>query len=81
MYFSAKEILAQLDGTDMRICDLVIKNETEISEISREEIFSMLEERYQIMYNSGKRNPFSERTDRWQRKENVGILQKRLQHL
>lgn len=39
MYFSAKEILAQLDGTDMRICDLVIKNETEISEISREEIF------------------------------------------
>ena len=52
MYFSAKEILAQLDGTDMRICDLVIKNETEISEISREEIFSMLEERYQIMYNS-----------------------------
>ena len=42
MYFSAKEILAQLDGTDMRICDLVIKNETEISEISREEIFSML---------------------------------------
>ena len=49
MYFSAKEILAQLDGTDMRICDLVIKNETEISEISREEIFSMLEERYQIM--------------------------------
>ena len=52
MYFSAKEILAQLDGTDMRICDLVIKNEIEISEISREEIFSMLEERYQIMYNS-----------------------------
>ncbi len=52
MYFSAQEMLAQLKGTDKRICDLVIDNEIEISEISREEIISMLEERYQIMYHS-----------------------------
>ena len=25
MYFSAQEMLAQLEGTDERICDLVIK--------------------------------------------------------
>ena len=30
MYFSAKEILAQLEGTDKRICDLAIQNETEL---------------------------------------------------
>lgn len=52
MYFSAQEMLAQLEGTDKRICDLVINNEIELFETSKEEIFSMLEERYQIMYNA-----------------------------
>ena len=52
MYFSAKEMLAQLEGSDKRICDLVIKNEVEISETTREKVFEMLEERYQVMYNS-----------------------------
>lgn len=51
MYFSAKELLAQLNGTDKRICDLVIDNEIEIFSTTREEIFEKLEERYQIMYN------------------------------
>ena len=52
MYFSAKEILAQLEGTDKRICDLVIQNETELFETPYDKIMEMLEERYQIMYNS-----------------------------
>ena len=52
MYFSAKEMLAQLEGTDKRICDLVIANEIELYNTDRETIFSKLEERYQIMYNS-----------------------------
>ena len=50
MYFSAKEILAQLEGTDKRICDLVIQNETELFETPYDKIMEMLEERYQIMY-------------------------------
>ena len=52
MYFSAKEMLAQLEGTDKRICDLVIATEIELYNADRETIFSKLEERYQIMYNS-----------------------------
>ena len=52
MYFSAKEILDQLEGTDKRICDLVIQNETELFETPYDKIMEMLEERYQIMYNS-----------------------------
>ena len=52
MYFSAQEMLAQLEGTDKRICDLVINNEVELFAADREQIFSMLEERYQIMYNA-----------------------------
>ena len=51
MYFSAQEMLAQLEGTDERICDLVIKNEIELFQTSRDEIMKNLEERYQIMYN------------------------------
>ena len=49
MYFSAKEILAQLEGTDKRICDLAIQNETELFETPYDKIMEMLEERYQIM--------------------------------
>ena len=49
MYFSAKEMLAQLDGTDKRICDLAIENEIEIFATTREEIFEKLEERYKII--------------------------------
>ena len=44
MYFSAKEILAQLEGTDKRICDLVIQNETELFETPYDKIMEMLEE-------------------------------------
>ena len=51
MYFSAQEMLAQLEGTDERICDLVIKNEIELFQTSYDEIMKNLEERYQIMYN------------------------------
>ena len=50
MYFSAKEMLAQLDGTDKKISDLVIENEIEIFATTRQEIMDKLEERYQIMY-------------------------------
>ena len=50
MYFSAKEMLAQLDGTDKKIYDLVIENEIEIFATTRQEIMDKLEERYQIMY-------------------------------
>ena len=35
MYFSAQEMLAQLEGTDERICDLVIKNEIELFQTIR----------------------------------------------
>ena len=52
MYFSAKEMLAQLEGSDKRNCDLVIQNEVEISETTREEVYEMLEARYQVMFNS-----------------------------
>lgn len=42
MYFSAQEMLAQLEGTDERICDLVIKNEIELFQTSRDEIMKIL---------------------------------------
>ena len=42
MYFSAQEMLAQLEGTDERICDLVIKNEIELFQTSRDEIMKNL---------------------------------------
>lgn len=86
MYFSAKEILAQLEGTDKRICDLVIQNETELFETPYDKIMEMLEERYQIMYNSAhdaleKGDPLAERSDRRQRPQDVGLLQKGLDDL
>ncbi len=86
MYFSAKEILAQLEGTDKRICDLVIQNETELFETPYDKIMEMLEERYQIMYNSAhdaleREIALAERPDRRQRPQDVGLLQKGLDDL
>ena len=49
MYASAEEMLQQLEGTERRLSDLVIENEVELSEISRETILDTLEHRYQIM--------------------------------
>lgn len=47
MYSSALEILEQLNGR--KISDLVIENEIELSEISREKIMEMIDYRYSVM--------------------------------
>lgn len=50
MYSSAQEMLEQI--SNHKISDLVIDNETELSELSRETIMEMLEYRYTVMDTS-----------------------------
>lgn len=60
MYSSSEEILSQLQGTGKPISSLVIENEMELSELSREAIMEMLDYRYQVMFDSahkGLENP------------------------
>ena len=52
MYHNAKELLALIGDSGKSIADIVIENEMEISEISREAIMDELQRRYEIMYKA-----------------------------
>ncbi|MBQ5868598.1 MAG: L-serine ammonia-lyase, iron-sulfur-dependent, subunit alpha [Lachnospiraceae bacterium] len=52
MYHNAKELLALIGDSGKSIADIVIENEMEISEMSREAIMDELQCRYDIMYKA-----------------------------
>ena len=52
MYHNAKELLALIGDSGKSIADIVIENEMEISEMSREAIMDELQRRYDIMYKA-----------------------------
>ena len=52
MYHNAKELLALIGDSGKSISDIVIENEMEISEMSREAIMDELQRRYDIMYKA-----------------------------
>ncbi len=52
MYHNAKDLLSLIGDSKKSIADIVIENEMELSEISREEIMQELWSRYDIMYKA-----------------------------
>ena len=52
MYNNAKEVLELIGDSGKSIADIVIENEMELSEISREAIMEQLQYRYDIMYKA-----------------------------
>jgi len=52
MYTSAKDVLELIGDSGKSIADIVIENEMELSELSRQEILDELQRRYDIMYSA-----------------------------
>lgn len=52
MYHNAKELLALIGDSGKSIADIVIENEMEISEMSRQAVLDELQRRYDIMYKA-----------------------------